>query len=267
MGSQLQQIEDACAPASPRSAPISPLKSGLWAKGPFAPRPSSPRRSPSHRTDSRAAQAAAVAAALVYGAQGAHESPSNGPESSSEDCEVAQLGWAAYAGCQASLPGSPRILAGGLARPASAAAACCDGRSGLRGRRVPLGTCSGPATKRSRAVELQVAETHAIISGIQNQSEQQGRAGRATTMLGALVYRRGLLYSHAPWDFLQYAQLPAASAVHLELHHCCPPPAVAAIKGSLARAGGELEARQQEVCATALRLEQLERTDRRMVSV
>ncbi len=43
--------------------------------------------------------------------------------------------------------------------------------------------------------------------------------------------------------------------------------AVAAIMGSLAKSGEELDARRQAANATALRLEQLERTDRQLVSV
>ncbi|KAL4440068.1 hypothetical protein ABPG75_003069 [Micractinium tetrahymenae] len=214
VGTQLQQIEEACLPASPRSAPISPLKSGPWPAGPFASAASPQCRSPSRRADSRAAQAAAVAAALVYGCEGMYGSPSQGMDSSlhgSEESEAAQLGWGACTSFEAALPGSPRIQASGMARPASAAAACYGGGGGQGGGRRSPGAGSGPASKRSRAVELQVAETHAIIAGIQQQ--------------------------------------------------------IAAIKGSLAHAGGELEARRQEAGATALRLDQLARTDRRMVKV
>lgn len=172
-------------PSGPRSAPTSPLKSRPGAGGASAS--ASPRRFPVRRADSRAVQAAAVAAALVYGAGGAQGSNFQAADLEGNSKEVAQLDSAKCASRQVARPGSSCLLAGMLNRPASAGAACCDCRAGQGSGMRSAGTSCDPASKRSRAVEMQVAETHAIIAGIQNQSKQQGFAVQGLRLRGVLA--------------------------------------------------------------------------------
>lgn len=187
VGTQLQQIEAVCtdtaAAGSPRSAPVSPLKSGPWGGGPTHPQQQPQQQQHKHTPSraSRAVQAAAVAAAAVYGTS------TQGTECSVEEAgdgvkwAAAGMGQVGYQqqgtwDYEAALPGSPRIMASGMARPASAAAGYfCSGGLSAGGRQSPTGykgtsgTGGGSASKRSRAVELQVAETHGLIAGIQTQ--------------------------------------------------------------------------------------------------
>ena len=147
VGAQLQCIESACpvgATSGPHSAPVSPLKG----------------------RDARAEAATALAAAAIYGSS----------TTQSECCDTSQL--KLPAGCpawawEAAVPGSPRIAATGLARPASAAGGYYSGGSGV-GMTCMLRHSPGGsgAKQRGREVELQVAETSALISGIQGQSER-----------------------------------------------------------------------------------------------
>lgn len=150
VGHQIHSLEVACAAAGgPSSAPVSPLRSGGW-----------PEQEGAHRSPSRAQRVAAVAAAAIYGSDSLASEV--GAPLGGSPLKHARASWAAYD----AMPGSPRIGAAGVVRPASAGAgAYCSTGAGVR--RPPTSAERG----RSRAeVEAQVAQTHAIIESLQSQS-------------------------------------------------------------------------------------------------
>lgn len=161
----LHTIEAACAlGGGPSSAPVSPTRSGSWSEQEQAGhyhhhhrRADSPSSAAAGRSLSRAQRAAAVAAAAVYGSDSLASEVGQLVEGS--PLKYAPACWEAYEAA----PGSPRIGAAGLARPASAGPGYSSG-----GRRPPS---SAERSRSRQEVEKQVAQTHAIIAGLQSQSK------------------------------------------------------------------------------------------------
>ena len=190
----LEEVEVAAvgAPGAPPSAPSSLEPGGSRRRrGRSALLLAAPQALPA----ASAVAAAAVAAAAVYGsASQAYECCSGGYTGGYVGPGKAVGTWSEFEAPQLynwglGQAGSPRIRAAGVARPASAAAGYGDMRPG--------GGASGSSGRGSRqGVDEQVAETHAVIAGIQGQSEWSGAALHELHHIQ--VARRGPLTLNSP---------------------------------------------------------------------